>query len=144
MVGFLAAPSDVVEKGAEQVLGVVGQTILGAIAILGIGIAAFAVLKMLSVQDKATARIDKQNERMEKQSAKVADLVSSMTKTFQSVDSALTELVRAERDSQSQARELMNLLQQMKQSQDTIIRDAVLAARGGFQPPGGYRSPGGD
>lgn len=114
-----------VEKAQEQVFSALAQTLLGVVALLCLGVGIIAVVKLLSVQDKATARIDKQNTRIDAQTEKMTDLVSKMTETFSGVDRAITELTNAERESQRQAQEHMNLLQQMKNSIDTVIRDAV-------------------
>ncbi len=123
LLAFVAA--NPVEKAQEQVFSAVAQTLLGAVALLCLGVAIFAVAKLIGVQDKATARIDKQNAKVEKQTEKITELATSLTETLSGVDRALTELTNAERDSQLQAREHMNLLQQMKNSIDTVIRDAV-------------------
>lgn len=112
----------IVEKGADKVFDSLGEAILGGVALLCLFIAGVSVYKLISVQERYTVRQDKQTE-------KVNALVEKMTETFSAVNVTLTELTNAERDSQRQAQEHMNLLQQMKQSQDTIIRDAVNAGR---------------
>lgn len=121
-----AAPTAVLEKGAEQIFDGLAQTLLGLTALLGIIIAVVAVVMALRAQDKANTRIDKANARLEKQNEKVTGLVAKMTETFAGVDRAITSLTAAEKDSQGMMQQHMNLLSQMKQSQDTIIRDAVL------------------
>lgn len=139
-MSFLAAfqPTGELVKVAQPALSTLAQTALGAIALVCLAVAVLAVWKLSCVQDRAADRAEVQGERIEK-------LITEMTKTFSSVDKTLAELIQAERGSQRVQQEQMNLLQQMKNSIDTTIRDAVLAntryRRSATPPSGGVPRP---
>lgn len=128
----LAGDLPVPEK-LEPALGIVAQTTLGAIALICICVAIFAVYKLSSVQDK---RATDAKEASEKLAGVVSQMASFQTETTKAIES----LVLAERQGEYIAREQTNLLQQMKQSFDTTIRDAILINRRPTPTPGTYHA----
>ncbi len=116
-------------KVVQPALSTLEKTVLGAVLIVSLGIAILAVLKLLKVQEKIS---EVQNLRVEDQkqmSERMEGLMEKMITTFSKMENALTNLTQAEKDGQQ-------LLQAMKNSQETVILEAV---RGQPRPPVGGR-----
>lgn len=123
-------PAAVVEKLSEPALGVVAQTTLGAITVVMLGVAIVAVYKLSSVQD---ARAKDAKEAAEKAEALITKMVASMSESQRTLDA----FVQAERQAEQMSREQTALLQQLKQSFDTTIRDMVMrSSRSSTPSPG--------
>lgn len=128
----LAGP-DFIEKAAEPALGVVAQTTLGAIAILTTLVATVSVYKLSSVQDSRANDAKQASDKAE-------SLILKMLAVQNDSQRTLDAFVQAERQSEQVSREQTSLLQQIKQSVDTTIRDAILrGARSQTPPPGDGR-----
>ena len=110
--------TEVAAQAAEPILSTLAQTTLGAVALLSVIVAVFAVVKLSNVQDAATVRAEKAGD-------KITEVVTGLTGTLAGVDKTIAALTSAEKDSQKVMQDMSNLLQQMKNSIDTVIRDAV-------------------
>lgn len=110
------------EVGKAAGLSVIESSILGASAILFLLVAVVAVWRLSKVQDKRAEDAEKHSIRMEA-------LADRMLSTISKFDKTIDKLVEAERASQETQRTQNDILLQMKQSQDTIIRDAVIGSR---------------
>ncbi len=128
-------PSSVAGAAFSQGLSILAQTILGAIAIVCMVVSGFSVWKLSRVQDKRAEDAVASSGRVEAINDKMARAFAEMTKTLDS-------LVRAEENGQRLQQDQMNLLQQMKNSLDTTIRDAVLGGRYHRAYPSGSSPPG--
>lgn len=126
MFGIGAMLADPIPNAAKDAIGqglsTLAQTILGAICVVCIGITVLAVWKLLKVQEKAADRAEKATQLM-------ADATNNMTKAFTTFEGTIDQLIDTQKADQQLQREQMSLLQQMKNSIDTIIRDAVLSLR---------------
>lgn len=122
-------------KAVEPVLSTLAQTLLGAICLLAVFIAAAAVWKLSRVQDKRAEDATASSKRVE-------DVTEKMTKAFGEMTKTVDALVRAVENGQRLQQEQMNLLQQMKNSLDTTIRDVALAgSRYGRYPSTSAKPP---
>ena len=110
----------IASTSAKAGLSILESSILGAITVLAFAIAIFAIWKLVKVQDQRVKDKESTNDKMEK-------LMEKFITTFSKMENALTNLTQAEKDGQA-------LLQSMKQSQETIILEAV---RGRSPAPGG-------
>ena len=111
----------------QPALSTLDKSIIGALLIISWAIAILAIWKLLKQQDKVSAV---QNDRVEDQKAmsvRMEAVMEKMITTFSKMENALTNLTQAEKDGQA-------LLQAMKQSQETVILEAV---RGGTRAPAG-------
>lgn len=123
-------PAAVIEKLSEPALGVVAQTTLGAITVVMLAVAITAVYKLSSVQD---ARAKDAKEAAEKAEALVTKMVESMGASQRTLDA----FVQAERQAEQMSREQTVLLQQLKQTFDTTIRDMIMRSTRSQTPPPG-------
>lgn len=127
-----ALVADAVNQAIEPALTTLAQSVLGAITLVAVGVAIWAVKKLSSVQD-ARAK-DAQHS-----ADKAEDLVLKMVTVQGESQRTLDAFVQAERQAEQVSREQTVLLQQIKQQIDTTIRDAVLRGRGYTPPPGSGR-----
>jgi len=124
---LLAQATQGVGKGItmlQPALSTLDKTVIGALLILSWSLSLLAVWKLLKVQDKIS---DVQNMRVADQQAmnvRMESLMEKMITTFSKMENALTNLTQAEKDGQA-------LLQAMKNSQETIILEAVRRRAGG-------------
>lgn len=126
MLAFLLSdPSTVLEPAGKAGLSLAESSILGAATVFFCIIAGLAVYKLSLVQDRRAADAKGYSERIEGLLLKMGELNNKMATTFASMENALTNLVQVEKDGQA-------LLQSMKNSFDTVIRDAVVG-RGGYR-----------
>ena len=125
----LAGP-DIIEKAMEPALGVVAQTTLGAIAVLTTLVATVSVYKLSSVQDSRATDAKQASDKAEALILKMLAVQGDSQRT-------LDAFVQAERQSEQVSREQTSLLQQIKQSVDTTIRDAILRGAHSQTPPPG-------
>ena len=108
--------------GKTAGLSLVESSLLGASAVLFLLVAVVSVWRLSGVQDKRADDAEKHSVRMEA-------LADRMLSTISKFDKTIDKLVEAERSSQETQRIQNDILLQMKQSQDTIIRDAVIGSR---------------
>jgi len=113
---------EIVAKTVEPALSTLAQTILGAVCFLCIVVAGVAVWKLLSVQEKAALRAENHNKQL-------GLLTKSMADTINRFDKSIDKLVEAEKRTQDIQRDQTLLIQQLKNSFETTIRDAILATR---------------
>lgn len=116
---LLVSEPGVVEKLTEPALGVVAQTTLGAVTLVALAIMVLSVWKLSSTQDRRAADAKEATERYTKVTEKMFVFQSEVNRT-------LEHLVKAEETSDQVSREQTILLNQIKTSIDTTIRDAVL------------------
>lgn len=105
-------------EAVQPALSTLDKTVIGALLVLSWTLASIAVWKLLKVQDKIS---DVQEQRVADQkamSARMESLTEKLITTFSKMENALTNLTQAEKDGQA-------LLQAMKNSQETIILEAV-------------------
>ena len=119
MLAFLLQPKEIVEQGGKAGLTLIESSILGAATVFFAVVAGLCVWKLSRVQDRRAADAKGHSERIEGLLTKMGDLNNKMATTFGSMENALTNLVQVEKDGQA-------LLQAMKNSFDTVIRDAVV------------------
>lgn len=112
---LLCQAKEVAGTGAQAGLNVIEWGVVGAILILSVAINIFAVYKLSKVQDLRV----RDQQRM---SDKIQGLTEKMTAAFSGMKNSLDNLTQAEKDGQT-------VLQALKQSLDTVIRDAVRGAR---------------
>jgi hypothetical protein len=111
----------------QPALSTLEKSVIGAVLIVALGVAVLAVWKLLKVQEEITKvqnlRVDDQKDMSKRMEAITERLIT----TFSKMENALTNLTQAEKDGQV-------LLQAMKNSQDTLILEAV---RGQARAPAG-------
>lgn len=110
--------AEAAELAGKSGLSVLESSLLGAIAVLSLVVAAFSVWKLNRVQNERVADQKQLNERMEKAFERQESLVEKMTGTFSGVKNALDNLTQTGKDTQS-------LLREFKGTMDGVIRDAV-------------------
>ncbi len=109
-------------KVAEPVLSTLAQTTLGAVTLVAVALAVLAVYKLVKVQDQRTKDAQDAIKQYSMLSGRMDGAFNRMTTTIES-------LVLAENNAQQLQREEIALIQQLKNSIDTTVRDAVLTAR---------------
>lgn len=127
---FLSAgvqAKEAASTGAKAGLTLIESSILGAVAVLTIVVAFFAIWKLLKVQEKISEVHDQRVEDQKQMSVRMESLTEKLITTFSKMENALTNLTQAEKDGQA-------LLQAMKASQESVILEAV---RGNRSPVGG-------
>jgi uncharacterized membrane protein len=128
-LGALEGPAkEATQVVARSGLTILESSILGAITLVALGVAAVCVWKLSKVQDQRAADMSKANERMEQ-------LVTKMTVVFAEFNNSLNNLARAEEQGQA-------ALATLKQSVDTVVYEAVRGGRRYSPPQGQQRPPG--
>jgi hypothetical protein len=116
----MAGPAaEAAELAGRSGLSVLESSLLGAIAVLCLVVAIFAVWKLNKVQNERVEDQKQMSGRMEK-------LAEKLVSTFSETNNALSNLTQAEKDGQA-------LMQQLKSSIDGVIMAAV--RRGSSHPP---------
>ena len=111
----------------QPALSTLEKSVIGAVLIVSLGVAVLAIWKLLKVQDKITEVQDQRVEDQKQMSKRVEAITERLITTFSKMENALTNLTQAEKDGQA-------LMQAMKESQETVILEAV---RGQLRPLGG-------
>lgn len=114
-------------KVIQPALSTLEKSVIGAVLVVALAIAILAVWKLLKVQDKITEVQDQRVEDQKQMSKRMEAITEKLITTFSKMENALTNLTQAEKDGQV-------LLQAMKNSQDTLILEAV---RGQARAPAG-------
>lgn len=107
--------------GEKVGLSFIESGIIGTVAILAIIIAILAIWKLLKVQDKISEVQNLRVDDLQKMNVRMEGLIEKLITTFSKMENALTNLTQTEKDGQA-------LLQAMKQSQETVILEAVRGA----------------
>jgi hypothetical protein len=124
VLAFLAdGPGEVVAKGADAALGTLAQSVLGAITIVSVAVAIWAVKKLSSVQDERTKDAKEAADKLEKTIERMLDVQGGVTRAID----AVTQSTRA---GEQVDREQSIALAQIKQTLETTIRDAIRYSRG--------------
>lgn len=115
---FLAAQQADPASAVQPALSTLDKTVIGALLVVSWAIVAVLLSKLLKQQDKVSEvqnlrvqDLNRMNERMEA-------ITERLITTFAKMESALTNMTQAEKDGQM-------LLQAMKNSQETVILEAV-------------------
>lgn len=120
LASFMSGPgAEAAELAGRSGLTLLESSLLGAIAVLSLLVAIFAVWKLNRVQNERVEDQKQMSERMEK-------LADRLVSTFSETNSALQNLTQAEVQGQA-------LMQQLKSSIDGVIMAAV--RRGSSHPP---------
>ena len=102
----------------QPALTTLDKSIIGALLIVSWAIAVLAIWKLLRQQEKVSAVQDQRVEDQKLMNERMERLMEKMITTFSKMENALTNLTQAEKDGQA-------LLQAMKNSQETVILEAV-------------------
>lgn len=127
MLAFLyEGPTEVVTKGAETALSTLAQSVLGAITVLAVAVAIWAVKKLSSTHDERTKDAKESAEKYEKLLEKMLEVQSGMSK-------AIDAVTTAENAGTAVSREQNIALAQIKQTLEGTIRDAIRDSRRGYR-----------
>lgn len=111
--------TEVAVKGG---LSLVESSILGAITVVAVGIAIFAIWKLSRVQDARVSDREKLSSEKDKLLSELITLNNKMTETFSATKSSIDELRSSEREGQE-------VLRGVRQSLDTVVLEAVKRRR---------------
>jgi hypothetical protein len=128
VLALLDGPVEVATKGAETALSTLAQSVLGAITVLAVAVAIWAVKKLSSTHDERTKDAKESAEKYEKLLEKMLEVQSGMSK-------AIDAVTTAENAGTAVSREQNIALAQIKQTLEGTIRDAIRDSRRGS----GYR-----
>ncbi len=132
MLALLAdGPVEVATKGAEAALSTLAQSVLGAITVVAVAVAIWAVRKTVATQDERTKDAKEAGEKYEKLIEKMLEVQTGMAK-------AIDAVTAAENAGTAVSREQNIALAQIKQTLEGTIRDAIRDSRRG-SGGGGYR-----
>lgn len=123
MLAFLAeGPVEVATKGAEAALSTLAQSVLGAITVIAVAVAIWAVKKLSSTQDERTKDAKEAGEKYEKLIEKMLEVQTGMSKAIDAVTSA-------ENAGTAVSREQNIALAKINQTLEGTIRDAIRDSR---------------
>lgn len=125
MLAFLTeGPVEVATKGAEMALSTLAQSVLGAITVVAVAVAIWAVRKTVATQDERTKDAKEAGEKYEKLIEKMLEVQTGMSR-------AIDAVTTAENAGTAVSREQNIALAQIKQTLEGTIRDAIRDSRRG-------------
>ncbi len=130
MLALLAdGPVEVATKGAEAALSTLAQSVLGAITVVAVAVAIWAVKKLSATQDERTKDAKEAAEKHERLIEKMLEVQTGMAK-------AIDAVTAAENAGTAVSREQNIALAKINQTLEGTIRDAIRDNRRGSS---GYR-----